>query len=181
MTVAIFIALGAAVVYSLILSRTTLGYEVRAVGLNAEAARYGGVSVKRSIVLSMAIAGAFAGLAGAADVMGSGSFQIQTTNLQVVDAGFTGIAVALLGRNKGIGIVLGALLFAVLHTGANNISSGLSPELAINLATIIQGVIILFVGGEIVVRWILSGGGRRRRRDEPPAISLPVPSAETPV
>ena len=67
-------------------SRTTLGYEVRAVGLNPEAARYGGVSVKRSIVLSMAIAGAFAGLAGAADVLGSGSFQIQTTNLQVVDA-----------------------------------------------------------------------------------------------
>ena len=104
----------------------------------------------------MAIAGAFAGLGGAADVMGSGSFQIQTSNLQVVDAGFTGIAVALLGRNRGFGIVLGALLFAVLHTGANNISSGLSPELAINLATIIQGVIILFVGGEVVVRWILA-------------------------
>jgi ABC-type uncharacterized transport system permease subunit len=180
-TIALFIALGAAVVYTLILSRTTLGYEVRAVGLNAEAARYGGVSVKRSIVLSMAIAGAFAGLAGAADVMGSGSFQIQTSNLQVVDAGFTGIAVALLGRNKGLGIVLGALLFAVLHTGANNISSGLSPELAINLATIIQGVIILFVGGEIVVRWILSGGGARRRRGDPPPVNLPVPSAENPV
>ncbi len=179
-TVAIFIALGAAVAYTLILARTTLGYEVRAVGLSAEAARYGGVSVKRSIVLSMAIAGAFAGLAGAADVMGSGSFQIQTTNLQVVDAGFTGIAVALLGRNTGIGIVLGGLLFAVLHTGANNVSSGLSPELAINLATIIQGVIILFVGGEIAVRWILSGGGRRRGKDEPPALALSSPSPEAP-
>ena len=178
-TVAIFIALGAACVYWLLLSRTTLGYEVRAVGLNADAARYGGVSVKRSIVLSMAIAGAFAGLAGAADVMGSGSFQIQTTNLQVVDAGFTGIAVALLGRNTAIGIVLGGLLFSVLHTGANNISSGLSPELAINLATIIQGVIILFVGGEIVVRWILSGGGRRRKRGDPPPIALPA-ATETP-
>ncbi|MEO9174555.1 MAG: ABC transporter permease [Gaiellales bacterium] len=179
-TIAIFIALGAAVVYWLLLSRTTLGYEVRAVGLNSEAARYGGVSVKRSIVLSMAIAGAFAGLAGAADVMGSGSFQIQTTNLQVVDAGFTGIAVALLGRNTGIGIVLGGLLFSVLHTGANNISSGLSPELAINLATIIQGVIILFVGGEVVVRWIVEGGGGRWRRGDPPPMVLPVPT-ETPV
>jgi simple sugar transport system permease protein len=179
-TVALFIALGAAVVYSIILSRTTLGYEVRAVGMNAEAARYGGVSVKRSIVLSMAIAGAFAGLGGATDVLGSGSFQIQTTNLQVVDAGFTGIAIALLGRNTGIGIVLGALLFAVLHTGANNISSGLSPELAIDLATIIQGVIILFVGGEVAVRWILSAGGRRRQKDEPPPLTLPVPSAESP-
>jgi general nucleoside transport system permease protein len=176
-TYAIFIALGAAVVYWLLLTRTTLGYEVRAVGLNPEAARYGGVSVKRSIVLAMAVAGAFAGLAGAADVMGSGSFQIQTTNLQVVDAGFTGIAVALLGRNTAIGIVLGGLLFAVLHTGANSISSGLSPELAINLATIIQGVIILFVGGEVVVRWILSGAGRRRK-DDPTPLTLPM---ETPV
>jgi ABC-type uncharacterized transport system permease subunit len=173
-TVAIFIALGAAVIYSLILSRTTLGYEVRAVGLNPEAARYGGVSVRRSIILAMAIAGAFAGLAGAADVLGSGSFQIQTGNLQVVDAGFTGIAVALLARNTAFGIVLGGLLFAVLHTGATNISSGLAPELAINLATIIQGVIILFVGGEIVVRWILSGGGRRRRKDEPPPLTVPL-------
>ena len=113
-------------------------------------------------------------------MLGSGSFQIQTTNLQVVDAGFTGIAIALLGRNTGIGIVLGALLFAVLHTGANNISSGLSPELAIDLATIIQGVIILFVGGEVAVRWILSVGGRRRQKDEPPPLTLPVPSAESP-
>jgi ABC-type uncharacterized transport system permease subunit len=77
--------------------------------------------------------------------------------------------------------VLGALLFAVLHTGANNISSGLSPELAINLATIIQGVIILFVGGEIVVRWIVSGGGGRWHRSDAPPLALPPPSAETPV
>ena len=68
----------------------------------------------------------------------------------------------------------------MLHTGANNISSGLSPELAINLATIIQGVIILFVGGEIVVRWIL----RRRQaptQDEPPADLAAGAGAETPV
>ena len=168
-TIAIFIALGAAVVYWLLLSRTTLGYEVRAVGLNPEAARYGGISVKRSIVLAMAISGAFAGLAGAADVLGSGSFQIQTTNLQVVDAGFTGIAVALLGRNTAVGIILGGLLFSVLHTGANNIAGGFSPELAINLATIIQGVIILFVGGEVVVRWLVASGWRRKR-DSPPVV-----------
>jgi len=171
-TVALFVALGAAVVYWLLLSRTTLGYEIRAVGFNPEAARYGGVSVKRSIVLAMAIAGAFAGLAGAADVLGSGSFQIQTTNIQVVDVGFTGIAVALLGRNTAVGIVASAFLFAVLHTGANGISSGFSPELAINLATIIQGVIILFVGSELIVRWVL-GRVRRRREEIPPATQLP--------
>jgi general nucleoside transport system permease protein len=174
-TIALFIALGAAVVYWLLLSRTTLGYEVRAVGLNAEAARYGGISVKRSIVLAMAISGAFAGLAGGADVLGSGSFQIQTTNLQVVDAGFTGIAVALLGRNTAVGIILAAFLFAVLHTGANNISGGFSPELATNLATIIQGVIILFVGGEVVVRWLVAAGWRRKRPGDSPPI---VPSIQ---
>jgi ABC-type uncharacterized transport system permease subunit len=79
--------------------------------------------------------------------------------------------------------VLGGLLFAVLHTGATNISSGLAPELAINLATIIQGVIILFVGGEIVVRWILSGGGRHRHKDEPPPLTVPLSTTlpETPL
>ena len=68
--IGIFIALGCAVVYYVILNRTTLGYEVRAVGFNPEAARYGGISVKRSMIASMAICGAFAGLAGAIQVLG---------------------------------------------------------------------------------------------------------------
>ena len=91
-----FIAIAALVVYSFVLSRTTLGYEVRAVGFNPEAARYAGINVARNYFLAMAIAGTFAGLGGALDILGwqfrLGSLDIQTTQL-----GFIGIAVALLG------------------------------------------------------------------------------------
>jgi simple sugar transport system permease protein len=167
--IGIFIALGAAVLFWVILNRTTLGYEVRAVGYNPEAARYGGISVSRSIILAMAIAGAFAGLAGVGDVLGR-SHQIVTTNLAGDSTGFTGIAVALLGRNTPVGVVLSALLFASLSSGARLLSGSFSPELASALATIIQGVIILLVGGEAIVRWLMfrskPGGG------------LPEPDAE---
>src|SRR5205823_7778522 len=89
-----FIALAALVVYWLLLSRTTLGYEVRAVGFNAEAARYGGINVRKNYFLAMAISGAFAGLAGAIDIIGW-EFNLDLTVVQSVQIGFVGIAVAL--------------------------------------------------------------------------------------
>ena len=169
----LLIALAAAVVYSLVLRRTTLGFEVRAVGFNPEAARYGGVSVRRSIMLSLAISGAFAGLAGSGEVLGV-QHRLSENEITVGQLGFTGIAVALLGRNTGIGCVLGALLFAALDAGARNLGgSDFSPELARTLATIIQGVIILLVGGEAIVRWIF----KRRRRKA--TVTLP-PTAASP-
>ena len=79
-----FIAIGALVVYWLILSRTTLGYGVRAVGFNPEAARYGGISVSRNYFLAMAISGAFAGLAGAVDILGW-QFRLATGDVQGCD------------------------------------------------------------------------------------------------
>ena len=94
-----FIAIGALVVFWAILNRTTLGFEVRAVGFNPEAARYGGINVKRNYFLAMAISGAFAGLAGAMDVLGW-EFHIATSDILVSNVGFLGIAVALLGRNS---------------------------------------------------------------------------------
>ena len=99
-----------------LLNRTTLGYEVRAVGFNPEAARYGGVSVRRSIILAMAISGAFAGLAGAGEVLGV-QHRIAGIDIPVSTVGFTGIAVALLGPQHRVGIVLAALLFAVARLG----------------------------------------------------------------
>src|SRR5205823_10674767 len=77
-----FVALAALVVYWLVLSRTTLGYEVRAVGFNAEAARYGGISVARNYFLAMAISGLFAGLAGALDILGW-QFRLDLTGIQI--------------------------------------------------------------------------------------------------
>ena len=159
----IFIALAALVAYHLILNRTTLGYEVKAVGFNPDAARYGGISVGRNYVLALAISGAFAGLAGSMDLLGW-KFQLTTNDLDVGTLGFVGIAVALLGRNTAVGVLFAALLFAGLQVGTSPRqldAEVFPPELATNLATMIQALIILFVGAELLVRR-LWGLGRPR-------------------
>ncbi len=160
--IGLFMALVALVVYSLTLNRTKLGYEVRAVGFNPEAARYGGISVARNYFLAMAIAGLFAGLAGALDILGW-QFRLDITQIQGSTIGFVGIAVALLGRNTAIGVGLAALLFAALETGtaSRNLDPEIfPPDLASSLAIIIQGLVILFVGADIIVLLLL----RRLRR-----------------
>jgi general nucleoside transport system permease protein len=158
----IFISLAALVVYSIILNRTTLGYEVRAVGFNPEAARYGGISVGRNYFLALAISGGFAGIAGSVDVLGW-KYRVATNDFDVGAIGFIGIAVALLGRNKAVGIFFAALLFGALQVGTSTRQldpSVFPPELAGNLATMIQALIILFVGAELL---IVSAWGLRRR------------------
>ena len=148
-----FIALAAPVVYWLVLNRTTLGFEVRATGFNPEAARYGGVSVKKSYVLAMPIAGTFAGLAGAIDILGW-QFRLGVLDIQVANIGFIGIAVALLGRNSAIGVPLAALLFGALVQGTSTrnpaITDVINPSLAGNLTTIIQGLVLLFIGMDLL-------------------------------
>jgi ABC-type uncharacterized transport system permease subunit len=152
-----FIALAALVVYWLVLSRTTLGYEVRAVGFNAEAARYGGISVARNYFLAMAISGLFAGLAGAIDILGW-QFRIDQTGITVASQiAFLGIAVALLGRNGPVGVFLAAILFAALTTGTStrNLNPAVfRPELAGNLTRIIQGLVVLFVGADLLIIYV---------------------------
>jgi simple sugar transport system permease protein len=158
----IFIALFALVVYHFLLNRTTLGYEVRAVGFNPEAARYGGISVGRNYFLALAIAGAFAGLAGAVDLLGW-KYRVATNDFDVGTIGFIGIAVALLGRNKAVGILFASLLFGSLTVGTSPRQLDpevFSPELAGNLATMIQALIILFVGAELLIVYLW---GLRRR------------------
>ena len=159
-----FFALAALVVYWIILNRTTLGYGVKAVGFNPEAARYGGISVARNYFLAMAISGAFAGLAGAIEVLGW-QFRISTSDIEInSNIAFVGIAVALLGRNTAVGVGLAALLFGALLTGTStrNLDPEIfEPELAGNLSTLIQGLVILFVGLDVVVLWFL---GRLRRK-----------------
>jgi simple sugar transport system permease protein len=166
----IFVALAALVVYYVILNRTTLGYEVRAVGFNPEAARYSGIPVRRSYFLALAISGAFAGLAGAVDMLGV-KYSVDTSDF-ASQVGFTGIAVALLGRNKAVGIFFAALLFAGLQTGTS--TRQLDPEvfepaLASDLAIMIQALVIFFVGAEflIVYVWRLRHRIRLRPRAEP--------------
>jgi general nucleoside transport system permease protein len=158
----IFIALFALVVYHFMLNRTTLGYEVRAVGFNPEAARYGGISVRKNYFLALAISGAFAGIAGSMDLLGW-KFHVAENDFPIGLVGFTGIAVALLGRNKAVGILFAALLFGALQVGTSPRQldpAVFNPELATNLSTIIQALIILFVGAELLIVYIW----RARRR-----------------
>ena len=103
--IGLFIALGALVVFWVILNRTTLGYEVRAVGFNPDAAAYGGISVRKNLIRAMAISGAFAGLAGALDMVGY-LYHYGQTDIPISSVGFLGIAVALLGRNTAVGVGL---------------------------------------------------------------------------
>ncbi len=162
-----FVAIAALVVFWLVLNRTTLGYEVRAVGFNPEAARYGGISVGRSYFLAMAISGAFAGLAGSIDVLGW-LFRVDLTSVQVSSTiAFMGIAVALLGRNTPLGIFFGALLFGALLNGTStrNLDPAVfQPELAGNLTLIIQGLVVLFVGADVLILYVWQARRKLRRR-----------------
>ena len=149
----IFIALFALLVYYVLLNRTTLGFEVRAVGFNPEAARYSGISVSKNYFLALAISGAFAGLAGSVDLLGFKS-SVDTGDFAGNFIAFTGIAVALLGRNKAIGILFAALLFAGLEVGTSTRQldpAVFEPALAVDLATIIQALVIFFVGAEFLI------------------------------
>jgi simple sugar transport system permease protein len=151
--IGLFVAIAALVVYWVILSRTTLGFEVRAVGFNPEAARYGGISVPRNYFLAMAISGLFAGLAGALDILGW-EFRLNVNDIQITSVGFVGIAVALLGRNTAIGTLFAALLFGALLNGTStrNLDPSIfRPDLAANLTTLIQGLVVLFVGADLLV------------------------------
>jgi general nucleoside transport system permease protein len=179
--IGIFIALAAVVIFWVLLNRSTTGYEVRAVGLNPEAARYGGISVGRNYILVMAVCGAFAGLAGSMDLLGW-QFHIATNdifNSANVGLGFFGIAVALLGRNTASGTAVAALLFGALLTGTSqrNLDPTIfEPELATNLTLIIQGLVVLIVSADVIVLTMLRRGRGLFRRRTPA-----VPAAEAEV
>ena len=164
------IAIAALVVFWALLNRTTLGYEVRAVGFNPDAAAYGGISVKKNLIRAMAISGAFAGLAGAVDMLGY-LYHYGTLDVQVSQVGFIGIAVALLGRNTALGTFLGALLFGgLLYGTTQGLSSNvIQPELATNLTYIIQGLVVLFVGADILILYLWNSRRRLRPRRSGPA------------
>lgn len=177
--IGIFIALGALVVFWVLLNRTTLGYEVKAVGFNPEAAAYGGISVKKNLIRAMAISGAFAGLAGAVDMLGY-LYHYGQADVPLSQVGFLGIAVALLGRNTALGTLLSAFLFGGLLFGTThglNSSSVIQPELAGNLTYIIVGLVILFVGADVLVLYVWNAPRRllgRRKKTATTTAELPA-------
>src|SRR5581483_8445573 len=130
-------------------------------------ARYGGISVRRSYFSAMAISGLFAGLAGGLDLLGW-QFRVATADIHASTIGFVGIAVALLGRNTAAGVGLAALLFGALVVGTSSRQldpTVFDPQLASNLTLIIQGLVVLFIGANVLVLylWRLRRGMRRPR------------------
>jgi ABC-type uncharacterized transport system permease subunit len=178
--VGFFIALAMPVVFWLILNRTTLGFEIRATGFNSEAARYGGINVRRSYVMAMAISGMFAGLAGAVDILGW-QFRLGVLDIQVSQIGFLGIAVALLGRNSAIGVPLAALMFGALVQGTSTrnpaIQDVFDPKLAGNLTLVIQGLVLLFVGADLMFLYLWQLRKKMRRREAGPSAPAGEPVA----
>lgn len=146
----ILIALALVVITYLILFRTTLGLEIRAVGTNLHAARYAGVHVNRIIVLTMALSGGLAGLAGAIQVMGLPPYNF-TTGFNV-GSGFDSIAVAVLGSIHPVGVAFSAFLFGAMDAGARLMQ--LRARVPIDIITILQGLILMFVAADRIIRTI---------------------------
>ena len=117
----------------------------------------------------MAISGAFAGLAGGLDMLGY-LYRYGVSDIPVSAVGFLGIAVALLGRNTAVGVGLAALLFGALLFGTTHglQSSAIDPQLAGNLTYIIQGLIVLFVGADVLILYVWNARRRLRRKAATP-------------
>jgi general nucleoside transport system permease protein len=150
----IILAVAAAAGISWLLNRSTFGFELRAVGANPSAARTAGMSVGRTTILVMAIAGALAGLGGSTGVIGTLGGTSALSGTVAGNVGFDGILVALLGRVKPWGVVLASLLFGALRAGGNRMQSysGISLE----LVTVLQALIVLFVAAPAMVKAVFA-------------------------
>lgn len=146
----IFIALIMIVVVWFVMKKTTLGFEITAVGLNPDAAKYAGVSAKRTAVVAMAISGGLAGLAGT--IEGLGNYLNFFTQNSSPSIGFDGMAVALLGGGSYLGILGAAALFSVLKIGG--LGMPMSSGVPFELVDIVIASIIFFVGANYLIRLI---------------------------
>jgi simple sugar transport system permease protein len=164
LNLAFVLALISCVLVYVFLWRTKWGYEVRATGSSPSAAEYGGISVKRQIVLAMAISGGLAGMVGINEVLG---YRHRYYDGFSDNYGFTGIAVALLGRNHPIGVILAALLFAILTRGGIPVDA-FTRNVTKDIVQILQATIILFVAAEAFFREPFP----RLRQRLPPSLKL---------
>jgi simple sugar transport system permease protein len=142
----IILALVCVYIFYFFLWKTTTGYETRVVGINTEAALYAGMKPSKNILLGMFLAGGFAGLAGTCEILG---IQLRMIANFSPGYGFDGIAVALLGQNTPVGIILAALLFGMIRAGANLMQ--MISRVPVSAVYIIQGLVILFVVGSGIV------------------------------
>jgi ABC-type uncharacterized transport system permease subunit len=143
------LALLAAVFVWWLVWKTTLGYEIRTVGTNPDAAKYAGINVKRIFVISMALSGALAGLAGVIEVT---ALNYRHELGFSSGYGFDSIAIALLGKNNPVGVVLAAILFGAMRNGGTRMQ--FLTQIPVDIISVIQGLILLFVAADAIVRFI---------------------------
>jgi general nucleoside transport system permease protein len=142
MNVSLLIALLCAVGVWFLLWRTRFGYELRVVGQNPNAARFGGISVSRMTIIAMMISGALAGLMGLNELLGD---QHRLVGKFTSGYGFVGIAVAFMGRNHPVGIIIASLLFGALYQGSFDVTIDI-PSVPKDVIIMLQGLVILFAG-----------------------------------
>jgi simple sugar transport system permease protein len=176
----LLIAIVALAIFAILLWRTSLGYEIRAVGQSQRAARYAGINVARTIIVTMLISGAFAGLAGAIQIAGvdhtlSDKYFNDTT-------GFDAIAVALLGLGSAVGILLASVLFGALHAGGSVMQA--DAGISSSLVQILQALILFSIAANFLrtLRGRFPSFGRRPSAPAPqaPAAALMTEAAEAP-
>jgi simple sugar transport system permease protein len=154
-----------------LIERTTIGFQLRAVGFNQGAARASGMSVGRTLVLAMGLSGALAGAAGIVQVLGVSRHMTDTV---AAGYGFDAIAIALLARSNPWGILPAALLFGALHNGASFMQ--LQTDVSSDLISIVQASVIIFIAAPAIVRWLL-----RLRAEGAASVQITTREAETPI
>ena len=152
----IFLALGVAALVAWLLNRTTIGFEFRAVGASPTAARAAGMNPSRTTMVVMSLAGGLAGLAAAAQLGGVTPSLIPGF---ASGLGFTAIALALVGRGSPLGVVLAAFLFSILQVGGRSMQA--ATQTPIDIVTIIQGLVIMFIAAPALVSAIYRIKARR--------------------
>ncbi|MEX2534976.1 MAG: ABC transporter permease [Trueperaceae bacterium] len=177
------LALLAALFMQILLWRTKWGYDLRAVGVSPKAAEYGGAHIGRNVILAMTISGAFAGLTATHYVLGGALDEYSLRQSLPTGDGFDGIAVALLGANTPLGVVLAAFLFGVLKNGGSvlNITFG---NLTRDVVSMILALVVLFIAARGFLPERLANPLRRRTalyEEEDPTLTSPIDPPGKPV
>ncbi len=144
-----FLAIAMAALVWWVLQKTTLGFEIRTAGANPDAARYAGVSVQRTIVITMMLSGALAGMAGAIEVT---ALNYRHELGFSVGYGFDAIAIALLAKIHPLGVVVSSVLWGAMRNGATRMQ--FLTQIPVDVISVIQALILLFVAADAIIRWI---------------------------
>jgi len=152
-----FIAILTALLIWYIIKKTTIGYEVRAVGFNPYASEYAGISISKNIILALFISGMLAGLAGSVEIAG---LHHKLWDRYSAMYGFTGIAIALLAKNNPIGVIFAAILFGAIQAGGKTMQ--LDANVPVDMTDILEGIVIFAVAAEEIIKMFIRAREKRR-------------------